>query len=122
MPRGAKFGHKVSLNTRKKLRIANLGNKNPSYGKKSNWKGGIRKHTSGYLWEYCPTHPHCSKQKYVFQHRLVMEKHIGRILLPTEVVHHINGIRDDNNINNLMLFISNSKHMNFHKIQRNNRK
>ena len=75
------------------------------------WKGRITD-KDGYVAIHCKGHPNARKHThYVFEHRLVMEEALGRYLLPTEVVHHINGIRDDNRIENLQLFQSNAEHL-----------
>ena len=70
----------------------------------------------GYILIYKPEHPFALRQKrpYVPEHRLVMEKHLGRHLKPKEVVHHINGIKDDNRVENLKLFKNHSKHVKYH--------
>lgn len=60
----------------------------------------------GYVLIKCSDHPRASnKGKYVFEHILVMEKKLGRYLDVGENVHHINGIRDDNRVSNLELWI-----------------
>lgn len=85
-----------------------------------NWRGGIVKHTSGYIRIYKPNHPFCDNQGYVFEHKLVMEKQIGRYLNNDEIVHHINKKKDDNRIENLRLFKNISEHMKFHReLERN---
>lgn len=74
------------------------------------WKGG-RILVGGYFYIYAPEHPNCTKGRYVAEHRLVMEKKIGRHLLKKEVVHHIDGIRGNNEPENLFLFRSNADHL-----------
>ena len=82
--------------------------------KSSGWKGGRIKNSCGYIIIYKPNHPFATKKGYVPEHRLIMEKHLGRYLTPKEVVHHINEIRDDNRIENLEL-TNISKHIGHHK-------
>ena len=77
---------------------------------------GRYKNSQGYILLYKPNHPHLTDNRgYVFEHRLIMEKHLGRYLKPEEVVHHINEIRDNNQIENLMLFKNIGYHWSYHR-------
>lgn len=67
------------------------------------WRGGKTKTDKGYIYSHAPEHPYHSKHGYVLEHRLVMEQKLGRYLLPFEKVHHLNGIKNDNRLENLIL-------------------
>ena len=73
------------------------------------WKGGRAKVTGGYIRVKMWNHPDVCSQGYILEHRLVMEKKLGRRLKPFEEVHHKNGIKDDNRPSNLELVIK-TKH------------
>ena len=79
-----------------------------------NYKGGKITDIRGYVFILNPSHPRVTRLKYVKRANLVMEKKIGRYLHPKEVVHHINGIKNDDRIENLKLFKNNSEHRKFH--------
>lgn len=65
------------------------------------WKGGRYVNKDGYV-----LIREDGQKRYRPEHRLVMERHIGRSLRPEETVHHKNGIKADNNISNLELWSS----------------
>jgi hypothetical protein len=75
---------------------------------------------TGYVLVKVPpgSHPYANSSGYVREHRLVMEKHLGRFLSPQEVVHHKNGKKADNRIENLELFSGHDRHYS-HEMQGN---
>jgi len=75
------------------------------------WRGGYAVDEDGYILEHCPDHPQATTGGYVRQHRLVMEKILGRYLTPEEVVDHKNRDTSDNDPGNLELYATNADHL-----------
>ena len=74
---------------------------------KGNPRGGkIQVNNAGYINIYEPEHPNAAGNGWVLEHRKVMADHLGRALLPNESVHHLNGDRTDNRLENLELWSS----------------
>ncbi len=68
------------------------------------WKGGRVKTANGYITVYKPDHPRATggNRKYVLEHILIWEEAHGKPLPQGWIIHHINGIPDDNRIENLI--------------------
>ena len=103
-----RVGKKISKTLRgRKLspeHIEKLKGKRPNQsGKKNhNWKGGrYKRKKDGYIFRL--NGKRIAEHSYIMEHRYVMEQHLGRKLETKEIVHHINGVRDDNRIENLKL-------------------
>jgi len=81
------------------------GKDNPS------WNGGCRKHQDGYVYvlvdESDPMRCMGGRDRYVLEHRLAVARELGRPLYKWELIHHINGDRADNRLDNLELWIKN---------------
>lgn len=75
--------------------------------KNANWKGGRRREKRGYVIIWVSRDDMCwsmtSGDGYIHEHRLVMARYLGRGLIRGEQVHHKNGVKDDNRIENLEL-------------------
>ena len=68
----------------------------------------------GYIYIYRPEHPNANINGYIAEHRLVMEKYLGRYLKSEEHIHHINKDKTDNKIENLKL-VTRAEHIYEHR-------
>lgn len=73
----------------------------------ASWKGGRKVRSGGYILIYKPHHLNADSHGYVPEHVFVMSEKMGRPLTREETVHHKNGIRSQNNIDNLELWSTN---------------
>jgi len=87
-----------------------------------NWKGGRIFNTQGYVLIMNPRHPFATRDGYVRLHRFVWETHNKACLLPCGAVHHINGIKKDNRIENLQAMMKYQHDSLESKIDMSNRK
>jgi len=74
---------------------------------------------NGYILAKAPYHPSANKRGYVYLHRLIMENYLGRYLESNELVHHIDGNRENNNVLNLKLTTPSKHHIKEHYERRN---
>ena len=115
--------HKRTRTTLKKQSLAakKFRKEHPNYWsreKHPNWKGGRIKR-EGYI-HIRMEHPK-SNRGYYPEHRLVMETSLGRILESWEIVHHKNGIKNDNRIENLHLISHPLEHISMDDLIRENK-
>lgn len=68
---------------------------------------------AGYKYTYCRI-----RKTAVLKHRKVLENHLGRLLSPEEHVHHMNGDKLDNRVENLQLVTNSEHHRKYHPKQR----
>lgn len=66
-----------------------------------NWKGGIKHTKRGYVHIKQPDHVRADLGGYVLEHILVWEKVHNQVLPDGWIIHHLNGIKDDNRPQNL---------------------
>ena len=110
-------GKHLSDETRQKISASHKGKQY----KPSQYGGHIKQRADGYIYVYVPNHPYASKDGYVMEHILTMERVVGRYITRDEVVHHINHVRNDNRIENLQLMTF-KEHASLHMRERQAKK
>lgn len=75
---------------------------------------GRKRTKKGYVALCIKNHPFSDKTNgYIFEHRIIVEMNLGRFLNHDEIVHHLNDIKHDNRLDNLMV-MTNAEHTIFH--------
>lgn len=88
----------------------------------NSWKGGRHITSHGYITVYAPEHPFADHHGHVYEHRIVMEQKLERYLTVIERIHHINGVKSDNRLENLKLCSCLAEHRSLHRLELSNRK
>ncbi len=109
---------KLEVSQRHKGRVKSAEErKKISESKKIKCAGHQKLREDGYIAIYYPAHLMANSEGYVMQHRLVVSEAAGRLLQDDEVVHHINGDRKDNRLENLKV-MTQKEHAAYHMKKR----
>jgi len=117
MPIGVYKHQPLSEETKIKMSEAHKGIIPKNVGKREkspSWKGGKYIKNDGYVYVYNTNHPNHNSNGYIREHRLIAEKYLNRLLEKWEIIHHINGIKNDNQPENLYLFNNINEHKKYH--------
>ena len=89
----------------------------PRGNKSHAWKGGIIS-IKGRIAVYNPDHPCATALGYVLRYRLIAENVIGKLLPRSAVIHHIDGVKDNDQNNNLLICENDAYHRLIHQRER----
>jgi hypothetical protein len=86
-----------------------------------NWKGG-RLNKNGYISIRYPSHPQADAGGYIFEHIIVYEQYYRLCILPWIIIHHMNGSKQDNRVENLLPMTNSQHHIHHVKNRRRDSK
>lgn len=93
-----------AMGLRKAKEIERLNRSIANSGEKCNfWNGGIMQTSDGYRLVLMPSHQRANCNGYVMEHILVFENATGIRVPKNCCIHHLNGIKNDNRVENLCM-------------------